>query len=127
VLVETPQAALPSPGVGLRHYAPRARLILVDAALGELPARLAEEASRWPEGQIGVMLPAEVHVQIAGAVVYPWGRWAAAEELAHGLYAGLRWLDSQGCAVILCPLPVEEGIGAALRDRLRKAARSEGR
>jgi L-threonylcarbamoyladenylate synthase len=124
VLVETPQAALPSPGVGLRHYAPRARLILVDAALGELPARLAEEASRWPEGQIGVMLPAEVHVQIAGAVVYPWGRWAAAEELAHGLYAGLRWLDSQGCAVILCPLPVEEGIGAALRDRLRKAART---
>ena len=124
VLVETPQAALPSPGVGLRHYAPRARLILVDAALGELPARLAEEASRWPEGQIGVMLPPEVHVQIAGAVVYPWGRWAAAEELAHGLYAGLRWLDSQGCAVILCPLPVEEGIGAALRDRLRKAART---
>ena len=124
VLVETPQAALPSPGVGLRHYAPRARLILVDAALGELPARLAEEASHWPEGQIGVMLPAEVHVQIAGAVVYPWGRWAAAEELAHGLYAGLRWLDSQGCAVILCPLPVEEGIGAALRDRLRKAART---
>jgi L-threonylcarbamoyladenylate synthase len=126
-LVEVAQEALPSPGVGLRHYAPRARLILVDAPLGELSARLAEEALRWPEGQIGVMLPAEVRTQVPGAVLYPWGRWAMPEELAHGLYAGLRWLDAQGCTVILCPLPAEEGIGAALRDRLRKAARSEGR
>ena len=123
-LVESPQAALPSPGVGLRHYAPRARLVLVDAPLGDLPARLAAEAARWPEGQIGVMLPAEVRAQIRGAVLYPWGRWAVLEELAHGLYAGLRWLDAQGCTVILCPLPAEEGIGAALRDRLRKAART---
>ncbi len=72
-LAETPQAALPSPGVGLRHYAPQARLILVDAPLGELPARLAEEAARWPEGQIGVMLPAEVRVQIPGAALYLMG------------------------------------------------------
>ena len=28
-LVEAPQSALPSPGVGLRHYAPKARLVLV--------------------------------------------------------------------------------------------------
>ncbi len=37
--------ALPSPGVGLRHYAPRARLILVEGTLAELPARLALAAS----------------------------------------------------------------------------------
>jgi L-threonylcarbamoyladenylate synthase len=124
MLVDTPQAALPSPGVGLRHYAPRARLILVDAPLGDLPARLTEEATRWPEDQIGVMLPAEVRAKIPGSVLYPWGRWSAPEELAHGLYAGLRWLDAQGCTVILCPLPAEEGVGAAMRDRLRKAARA---
>ena len=123
-MADTPQAALPSPGVGLRHYAPRARLILVDAPLEDLPARLTEEAVRWPEGQIGVMLPAAVRVQVPGAVLYPWGRWSAPEELAHGLYAGLRWLDAQGCMVILCPLPAGDGIGAALRDRLRKAARA---
>jgi L-threonylcarbamoyladenylate synthase len=123
-LVGTSQAALPSPGVGLRHYAPRARLILVDAPLGDLPARLAEEAMRWPEDQIGVMLPAEVRAKIPRSVLYPWGRWSAPEELAHGLYSGLRWLDAQGCTVILCPLPAEEGVGAAIRDRLRKAARA---
>jgi len=41
--------------------------------------------------------------------------------LAHGLYAGLRALDAQGCTVILCPVPPAKGIGAAIRDRLRKA------
>jgi L-threonylcarbamoyladenylate synthase len=122
--VDTPLAGLPSPGVGLRHYAPSARLVLVDAPLGDLPGRLAEEAMRWPEDQIGVMLPAEVSAKIPGSVFYPWGRWSALEELAHGLYAGLRWLDAQGCTVILCPLPAEDGVGAAIRDRLRKAART---
>ncbi len=55
--------------------------------------------------------------------VFPWGRWAAPEEMAHSLYAGLRALDSLGCTVILCPMPPGEGIGDAMRDRLRKAAR----
>ena len=36
----------------------------------------------------------------------------------------LRALDAEGCQVILCPLPPVHGIGAAIRDRLRKAARS---
>src|SRR5271166_2524667 len=35
-LRETPAEALPSPGVGMRHYAPRARLVLVEAPLAEL-------------------------------------------------------------------------------------------
>jgi L-threonylcarbamoyladenylate synthase len=43
--------------------------------------------------------------------------------LARELYAGLRALDAQGCTVILCPLPAADGIGAAIRDRLHKAAK----
>jgi L-threonylcarbamoyladenylate synthase len=125
-LAEIPQSALPSPGVGLRHYAPRARLVLVEAALADLPARLAQTALNWPGERVGVLLPADVPSNIPGAVLYVWGRWSAPEELAHGLYAGLRALDAQGCTVILCPAPPEDGIGAAVRDRLRKAAH-EGR
>ena len=37
---------------------------------------------------------------------------------------GLRALDAQGCTVILCPMPEAEGVGMAIRDRLRKAAHS---
>jgi L-threonylcarbamoyladenylate synthase len=41
--------------------------------------------------------------------------------MAHKLFSGLRALDAEGCTVILCPVPPAEGIGAAMRDRLRKA------
>jgi L-threonylcarbamoyladenylate synthase len=77
-------------------------------------------AGRSPAERVGVMLPAEVRAP-AGAQVFAWGRWDAPEEMARELYAGLRALDGQGCTVILCPLPPEEGIGAAIRDRLGKA------
>jgi L-threonylcarbamoyladenylate synthase len=120
-LLDTPRAALPSPGVGLRHYAPRARLVLVEAPLAELGSRLTEAARVWAGARVGVMLPAEVAVPVEGAAIFAWGQWSVPEEMARGLYAGLRALDAEGCAVILCPLPPADGIGAAIRDRLLKA------
>ncbi len=122
-LRETPAEALPSPGVGIRHYAPRARLVLVDAPLEELGTRLAEVARGIHGERIGVMLPDGVDVpeRLAECRVFAWGAWSRPDEMAHDLYAGLRSLDQQGCTVILCPLPKAEGIGAAIRDRLQKA------
>lgn len=114
---------MPSPGVGLRHYAPNARLVLVDAPLAQLGAQMAQVALRFPGERIGLMLPAEIEMPVAGAAVFPWGRLADPVELARELYAGLRALDAQGCTVILCPLPQADGIGAAIRDRLNKAAK----
>ena len=119
VLIQT--EAQPSPGVGLRHYAPKARLLLIEGELAKLGARLAEAALELSEERVGVMLPAEVAAPSGAASVFAWGRWAVPEEMAHTLYAGLRSLDAAGCTVILCPLPSAEGIGAAIRDRLRKA------
>jgi L-threonylcarbamoyladenylate synthase len=126
-LQETPPEALPSPGVGLRHYAPKARLLLIEvqpgnAQLSELDVRLAEAAEGLAGERIGVMLPTELAAPAEAAAVFAWGRWVAPAELARALYAGLRALDSAGCTVILCPMPPPEGIGAAMRDRLRKAS-----
>lgn len=123
-----PHEALPSPGVGLRHYAPRARLVLIEVSLTDLPSQIAKEVGRDSGERVGLMLPAEipasamtrVHPQV---IVFPWGSWFAPDELAQNLYAGLRALDAQGCTLIVCPLPPAEGLGAAIRDRLRKAAR----
>jgi L-threonylcarbamoyladenylate synthase len=110
-------AALPSPGVGIRHYAPRAKLVLVEGSAADL-----EEASHGFAGRrLGVMLPGGWRAP-EGAKVYEWGRWDSPEELAAALYAGLRALDLEGCEVIVCPVPPGEGIGAAIQDRLRKAA-----
>ena len=119
-----PHGSPPSPGMGLRHYAPRARLVLIESELAELAARLEGAVQDLPEDQVGVMLPGEVAAPAGAAAVVAWGRWAAPEEMAHELYAGLRALDGAGCTVILCPLPPAEGIGAAIRDRLIKAGSS---
>jgi L-threonylcarbamoyladenylate synthase len=118
-LDESPRDAMPSPGVGLRHYAPRARLILVEAS------KLAAETRSHSGERVGVMLPEALAGAAefeSGVQVFAWGKWGDAEELAHNLFAGLRELDAAGCAVILCPVPEGEGIALAIRDRLRKAA-----
>ena len=109
--------SLPSPGVGLRHYAPRARLLLVgDAA--ELLARVAALRS---DGLPGVMLPDGWDAGPRSAT-YQWGAWDRHDVLAQRLFAGLRALDDEGVAVIVCPVPQGGGIAEAIRDRLAKAA-----
>jgi L-threonylcarbamoyladenylate synthase len=136
-LCETPAEALPSPGVGIRHYAPRARLVLVDAPIVDAPnleslstelgARLQAAVASELDARVGVMLPAGVAApqQIAKERIFSWGRWNVPEELAQRLYGGLRALDAAGCTVILCPLPPAHGIGAAICDRLKKAGSRE--
>jgi L-threonylcarbamoyladenylate synthase len=117
--------ALPSPGVGLRHYAPRAPLVLVEEATGELERALLAECARWQEAgrRVGVMLP-EGWDTLPGSSVYEWGRWDDAAMLAARLFAGLRELDERGVEVIVCPVPGQGGVLDAIRDRLRKAARA---
>ena len=43
--IEVPRKALASPGLGMRHYAPKARVVLVEAGIEDLGRRLAEAAS----------------------------------------------------------------------------------
>jgi L-threonylcarbamoyladenylate synthase len=134
-LASEPPEALLSPGVGLRHYAPKAKLIPIDpdapddqknsSGLAGLTARLCRRALDLSHERVGLMLPTSLPGPPAActfAAVFDWGSWFDPEELAHRFYAGLRQLDAEGCTVILCPVPPVEGIGAAIRDRLRKAA-----
>jgi L-threonylcarbamoyladenylate synthase len=121
---ETAEAAA-APGMGVRHYAPRARVILVEGEGEAQKASLGATVRRCEEAgeTVGVMLPDVFQAAVIGrqARVFRWGRWGDAEELAQRLYAGLRWLDGAGVTVIVCPLPADGGLGTALRDRLRKA------
>jgi len=111
--------ALPSPGVGIRHYAPRARLVLVRGG-----AELWAEVERFRKTvRVGVMLP--TGWDAGGAEeVYAWGAWESSEELARRVFAGLRALDGAAVEVMVCPVPAVGGMGDALRDRLEKAARA---
>jgi L-threonylcarbamoyladenylate synthase len=129
---EMPPESMPSPGVGIRHYAPRARLILISGAPADQATAFAE-AVKQATGErirVGLLLPrnfiASTLTELASdAVVFDWGDWENLPELAHRLFAGLRQLDAHGVELILCPLPGGTGIGAALQDRLIKAAKAD--
>jgi len=115
--------ALPSPGTAIRHYAPRARLALVEPAVVVERARGFAAAGQ----KTGVMLPRELRPgrrELDGLEVFEWGSLGDSSALAHGLFAGLRWLDEKKVEVIVCPVPPgDAGLFPAIRDRLNKAAR----
>jgi len=124
-----PPESLPSPGMDMRHYAPNAHVILQD--MSEFPENGRQ--ARWLDAvreqsksaqKIGVLLPSawQLPEEFAG-IHFAWGSWEDEQELAQRLFAGLRILDAMGAEVILCPLPPDSGLGAAIRDRLLKAAR----
>jgi L-threonylcarbamoyladenylate synthase len=117
---EAPPESLESPGLGIRHYAPRARLALVESE-GELMQVLKRETRHYL-ARIGVLLPMEWRTPLIAATVVRWGSLRDPEALARDLYARLRELDELGVDVIVSAMPPAEGIGRAVRDRLRKAA-----
>ena len=57
--LEESEAAAPAPGMGVRHYAPRARLVLVEGIQPGLDAALMVEVNRLEEAGevVGVMAP----------------------------------------------------------------------
>jgi L-threonylcarbamoyladenylate synthase len=130
---EPPPESMPSPGLGIRHYAPQAALVLISGAPAEQPRALlrAFEQLARERKSIGIMLPASFlpadlsGTKLADATIFEWGDWADMPMLAHRLFAGLRQLDAAGVDLILCPLPPVEGLGLAIQDRLLKAAKTQ--
>lgn len=105
-----------APGTLRSHYAPNAKVVLVAAP--EVAARATELLS---EGKrVGVLAPSDIDALPAAMVVLePPGD---AAEYARVLYSRLREADRQGLDVLLVVAPPEKGIGAAVTDRLRRAA-----
>lgn len=112
--------SLPSPGMGMRHYAPSARVVLVSGQ-----KELLAEVAKFPPTDVGVMLPDGWDAG-AAQMSFRWGPWEKAEILARLLYFGFRLMDDRGVKVIVCPVPSADGpLGDAVRERLEKAARTE--
>lgn len=106
-LVQPSDQTLQSPGMLLKHYAPR------------LPVRLNAVAAQGKEGLLSFGKP------LPGfATVFPLSETGDLAEAAARLYAGLHALDHvaglDGIAVM--PVP-QQGLGLAINDRLTRAAR----
>jgi L-threonylcarbamoyladenylate synthase len=106
-----------APGTLASHYAPRARIVLVESA-----SAAAEMAIAWAGRgrRVGVLAPGTVDGLSPDVVeLEPAGD---PDEYARVLYDQLRRADRLGLDVVVVVPPPDEGIGAAVRDRLRRAA-----
>jgi L-threonylcarbamoyladenylate synthase len=108
-----------APGTLATHYAPHARVIVVDDAAMAGAAR-DQLAGGARVGVLALAVPADLPSD--AAVI---GVAADADEYARSLYRWLRAADAQSFDVVLAAPPAAEGIGAAVADRLRRAAGSE--
>ena len=115
-----------APGGLLKHYSPRARVILLRGS-----AQAVQEAAAYiiapcrPRGlRIGVLATAEDQPAFADLPVdlAVLGPAANLEAIGQALFAELRALDVHGVHLILVREPPVAGLGLAIGDRLFRAA-----
>lgn len=104
-----PAPTLRSPGMMLSHYAPA------------LPVRLDARSVAADEALLAFGTPL-----VGARTIWNLSEGADLTEAAARLFAGLRWLDTQGArlgvrGIAVQPVPMH-GLGAAINDRLMRAA-----
>lgn len=107
-----------SPGTRYRHYSPRAKLILIEAtasgAINQVCSRMLE---RGAVGFIGHTRPSIQDPRLLSIILTD-----SPEDYARSIYAALRELDQKDPAAIVVQGISDAGHGAAVMDRLRRAA-----
>ncbi len=96
-----------TPGMKYRHYAPKAKVYLVEP--GEIPAASTSQA-----GYIGLTAPAFPADFVLLAENF--------EEYARQLFSFFRECDRRGLRAIFAERVAPDGLGQAIMNRLRKAA-----
>ncbi|WP_308722725.1 L-threonylcarbamoyladenylate synthase [Paenibacillus polysaccharolyticus] len=113
-----------SPGMKYTHYAPAGALCVVEgppvAVAAWTRAALAEAAQRGE--RTAVLAFAEHAEQYRADAVFSLGNASELQEAARRLYAALRSCDEQGATYIVAEACSREGLGAAVMNRLLKAA-----
>lgn len=119
------EQGLPSPGLLKKHYSPYAEMIYITGEESrERLLRVATNEVGHDCEKVGIMLTdgAELPALPSKIKVIDLGSSADLADVARNIYAALRALDSWGAKVIYCHDFPETGLGAAIRDRLHRAA-----
>jgi len=109
---------LASPGMLEKHYAPNAQLIVCQDIDALLRRRSALALAHTPVG----ILIRESERAVCRDMHPQFVLGDTLDDIARALYAGLRTLDSAGVNTILITQMPRAGLGAAIADRLRRAA-----
>lgn len=107
-----------SPGTRHRHYSPRARVVLIERA----PPELIEKTCREHLKKGPVAFLGHTPIEIEDADFHWLFLSSRADDYARSIYRALREMDDRNARVIVIEGISESGEGAAVMDRLRRAA-----
>lgn len=110
-------AKVKSPGMKYKHYAPKARLVLLE---GPTDAFVAYVQAHLEPGVWALCFEEDMHGLTVPAVTY--GRLGENASQANALFGALRKLDEEGARIIYAHGPSHTGVGLAVYNRLLRAA-----
>ena len=113
-----------SPGMLKKHYAPKAKMILVEEKNEKMVKSIFDLAYRLTNAgnKIGIIASRENSEKYHGFLVKVLGDAQDLETCARNLYAQLRSLDELKCDIIISENFENRGLGRAIMDRLRRAS-----
>ncbi len=113
-----------SPGVTYRHYAPNAKVIVVEGEISAMIDKVKELVEFYVQkgSRVGVLATDETVGYYRVDVVKSLGSRTDLAVIAKNLFRLLREFDSEGVNVIIAEGVPSEGLGLAVMNRLRKAS-----
>jgi len=113
-----------SPGMRHKHYAPKARMVVVEGSVPAIMVKVKELVTQYTrEGsRVGVLATDETSSNYLAYVVKSLGSRFNVEAIAQNLFRLLREFDSENVDVIIAESVPAEGLGLAVMNRLRKAS-----
>ena len=110
----TPKA----PGMKYTHYAPNAPVYLLEEGADIAQAIMTLQAQQH---KVALLAPTS-YATLPADYYFTFGEAAHLEEMANTLYDALRSCDKTDATIILATTTSTEGVGAAIMNRLEKAA-----
>lgn len=114
-LDSTPKA----PGMKYTHYAPNAPVYLIEHNKKEIELAIRQLKK---EGHKVALLAPSSYQDIKADYFFPYGNEGNKEQMSAKLYDDLRACDKTEATIILATTTTTEGVGAAIMNRLEKAA-----
>ncbi|GFP77352.1 L-threonylcarbamoyladenylate synthase [Clostridium fungisolvens] len=113
-----------APGMKYRHYAPKAKVSIVEGSLEKSVEKINEIVQNYIEKgfQVGIMATEETKNLYKQGNIISLGSRNNIEEVAKNLFETLRKFDDSAVDYIISEAFTEDGMGLAIMNRLRKAA-----
>ena len=112
-----------APGMKYTHYSPKARVRVVDGNLDKCVEKINEMVHNYIEKglRVGVMATDETRNEYKEGLVLSLGTRNDVSTIAKSLFSTLREFDDKHVDIIISVACMEEGLGVAIMNRLKKA------